>query len=88
MIACDFSSFDLPSDTYADGIGSVENLGENFRTVLFTFQRSDGGILRRVPVLCVVRPKSSLLTKDGVIARQLLAEADPRRANGEVRLHS
>jgi hypothetical protein len=68
MNICDFSMFDLPQDVYADGIGAVENLGENFRTVLFTFQRSDGGILKRVPVLCLVRPKSSLLLKDGPIA--------------------
>jgi hypothetical protein len=88
MMMYDFSSYDLPSDVYADGIGAVENLGENFRTVLFTFQRSDGGILRKVPVLCVVRPKSSLLLKDGPIARQLLAQGDPRTARSEARLHS
>jgi hypothetical protein len=88
MLIHDFSSYDLPVDIYADGIGAVENLGENFRTVLFTFQRSAGGILKRVPVVCVVRPKSSLLLKDGPIARQLQTEGDPRAAHRETRLHS
>jgi hypothetical protein len=31
MMGCDFSGYNLPSDVYADGIGAVEILGENFR---------------------------------------------------------
>lgn len=79
MLGEDFSGFDLPGDVYADAIGRVENLGENFRMIFFAFSRSDGGILRKVPVLCLVRPKSSLLLKDGVIARRLMADVDPRK---------
>lgn len=88
MVVCDFSEFDLPRDVYADAIGGVENLGDNFRTIYFVFSRGDGGILRRVPVLCVVRPKSSILLKDGAVARMLRGESDPRRAPSEERLHS
>lgn len=88
MQRCDFSGYDLPADCYADGIGSVENLGENFRTIFFVFAHVDGGVWRRVPMFCIVRPKSSILRKDGMIHRMLAGEPDPRaRVEGE-RLHS
>jgi hypothetical protein len=89
MLQCDFSGYDLPADIYADGIGAVDNLGENFRSILFVFSRGHGGILTRVPVLCLVRPKS-VLRKDGAIAQQLQFQGDPRMTfpDRESQLHS
>lgn len=89
MMKCDFDCYDL-TDTYADGIGNVETLGETFRTILFAYRRTEGGIIRRVPVISLVRPKSSLLLKDGPIARELQRQADPRtfRDQEELPLHS
>jgi hypothetical protein len=40
----DFSTFDLPADVYSDGIGIVENLGDNFTSV-YSFILSIGGLL-------------------------------------------
>lgn len=88
MQRCDFSGYDLPADVYADAIGAVENLGENFRTIFYVFAHVDGGVWRRVPVLCVVRPKSSILRKDGVISRMLCGDSDPRQTREGERLHS
>lgn len=88
MMRCDFSGFDLPADVYADGIGSVQNLGENFRTIFFVFAHSDGGVWQRVPMFCVVRPKSSILKKDGMIHRMLRGESDPRAPSDGEQLHS
>lgn len=79
MRRCDFSTYDLPQDTYCDDIGGVDNLGDNFRTIFVVYSRTDGGILTPVPVLCVVRPKSSILVKGGAIAKMLGGEADPRQ---------
>lgn len=79
MRRCDFSTYEMPTDTYADDIGGVDNLGENFRTIFVVYSRTDGGILTPVPVLCVVRPKSSILVKGGAIAKMLGGEADPRQ---------
>lgn len=78
MRRCDFSTYDLPTDCYADDIGGVDNLGDNFRTIYVVYSRTDGGILTPVPVLCIVRPKSSILVKGGAICKMLGGEADPR----------
>lgn len=88
MQRCDFSGYDLPADVYADGIGAVENLGDNFRTIFFVFAHGDGGLWRRLPILCVVRPKSSILKKDGIIHRLLMGEGDPREAQEAERIYS
>jgi hypothetical protein len=86
MLGCDFSGYELPKDVYADDIGAVENLGENFRSVFFVYSRSDGGVLRRVPVLCLVRPKSSML--GGQVSRWLLEQSDPRKEARDGAMHS
>jgi hypothetical protein len=79
MLGCDFSGYDLPADVYVDDIGAVENLGDNFRSVFFVYSRSEGGILRRVPVLCLVRPKASV--RGGQVLRWLQEQADPRKGD-------
>jgi len=81
---CDFSGYDLPADIYADGIGAVDNLGHNFRSVFFVWTRQ-GGILRKIPVLCLIRPKESLT--DGGVRRELSTQASPWAPAGMV-LHS
>lgn len=88
MFRSDFSSYELPADVYTDGIGQVDNLGVNFRSVFFVFRRGAGGVLMQVPVLCLVRPRSSLT--DGGVRRELLAQEDPNRRNRQTEhiLHS
>lgn len=89
MLRCDFSRYDLPADVYADALVGVDDLGGNFRSVFATFARSDNGVLVPVPVLCVVRPKTSILVKDGAISKLLAMSRHPVRDNEEGgRLHS
>jgi hypothetical protein len=76
-LECDFSGYELPADIYADDIGAVENLGDNFRSVFFAYSRSEGGILKKVPVLCLVRPKSGIM--GGQVLRWLRQLPDPRK---------
>lgn len=70
------------SDIYADGIGEIENLGDCFRAIYFTFSRPpDGGAIERVMVAKLVRPKKSILRGDGgAIAEWLAREAKRRRS--------
>lgn len=53
------------SDIYCDGIAAVENLGSNFRTVYFVYQRAPSGLIERVCVAKLVRPVESLLSVPG-----------------------
>lgn len=76
MLGCDFSGYEMPEDTYVDDIGAVENLGDNFRSTFFIYS-TEGGILRRIPKLCLVRPKSSMM--GGAVMRWLRQLPDPRR---------
>lgn len=85
---CEFSNFDLPADVYADQIGRVDNLGDNFRTIYAVYAKTEGGVMLLVPMLCVVRPKSSILKKDGAIAQALRAQVDPRTQVDRSQLHS
>lgn len=84
MLDGDFSGFDLPADIYADGIGAVENLGHNFRSVFFVWRRQSG-VLIMVPVLCLIRPRESLT--DGGVRRRLLTQGTPGKEKSSV-LHS
>lgn len=45
---------------YADGIAGLINLGENYGTLLYRWQRVGPGKLERVPALYLVRPRSIL----------------------------
>ena len=77
------------NDIYADGIGSVENLGDCFRTIYFTFSWPlDGGAIERVVVAKIVRPKKSILRPDGAIIQWMAREAQDRQMSGLGRLHS
>lgn len=58
------------TDIYADGIGEIENLGDCFRMIYFTYsQPFDGGPMERIAVAKLVRPKKTILTKGGEIAK-------------------
>ena len=64
------------NDIYCDGIGAVENLGDCFRTIYFTYSRPlDGGRIERVVVARLVRPKAAILCKQGAVAQWLAREA-------------
>lgn len=63
------------SDIYADGIGDIENLGDCFRTIYFTFSKPlDGGAIERVVVAKLVRPKKSILRPNGAVMEWLARE--------------
>ena len=79
VIGGDFSGFDLPADIYADGIGQVDNLGHNFRSVFFVWTRSRG-VLTKIPVLCLIRPTKSLT--GGAVNRELERQAMPAIGHG------
>lgn len=71
---------------YVDGILDVQNLGPNFATTYFMFERAlEGCQMLRAPIVRLVRPKRSILKPDGIIAQMLALQADPCR---ELRLHS
>lgn len=62
------------SDVYADGIGAIEDLGDCFRTIYFTYSRPlEGGAIERVVVAKLVRPKKSILRGDGGAVAEWLA---------------
>lgn len=72
------------ADVYVDGIGNMENLGDTFRTIYFTFARPYVcGPLERVITVRLIRPRRSLLTRDSAMAQWL--QRHP--AEGE-RMHS
>lgn len=84
-LGCDFSGFDL-TDVYADDIGDVQKLaGGNFRSIFFVW-RADGGIVRKVPVLSLIRPIASLT--GGEIRRWLREIPDPSAVRNPGGLHS
>lgn len=59
-------------EVYVDGIGSVDDLGDTFRTIYFTFARIPGStIFQRMAVVKIVRPKSAFAP--GTIASLLAA---------------
>lgn len=61
------------TDVYVEGLLCVQNLGTNFRAVYYVpAKRPDGLGYYRVPVLSIIRPKSSLL--DGRLTRMLAME--------------
>ena len=71
MMSADVRYFDLRPDipmaddgsvleVYADGLGALELLGPNFRATYFTWAAAaDSTLVRRVPVIKVVRPVAS-----------------------------
>lgn len=77
-------------DIYSDGIGAIENLGDCFRTIFFTFSRPfDGGAVERIVVARLVRPKKSILRGDkGAVAEWLAREQLKARSVEGDRLHS
>lgn len=57
---------------YVDGIGSVDDLGDNCRTIYFTFARAPGSqVYLRMAAVKLVRPKSTLVA--GAIITMLTA---------------
>lgn len=78
------------ADIYADGIGEIENLGDCFRMIFFTYSRPlEGGAIERVVVAKLVRPKKSILRGDGgAVAEWLAREAKRRRKTDTEGLHS
>lgn len=51
----------LVPDIYVDDVGAVENLGDCFRTVYFTWARAPGGaIFCKIVVAKLIRPKRAL----------------------------
>jgi len=73
----------MPDDVqviYADGILDVLNLGPNVSITYFVFGRDpETGQIKRYPCLRIVRPKTSLLKSDGMIATMAAAQPDPFR---------
>lgn len=61
---------------YADGIGTVEALGANFRTTYFTWGAGPDGIIRRIPVVRVVRPLASIIGVTGGGALKSILKLD------------
>lgn len=77
---------EMVPDLYVDGIGAIDNLGPNFRTIYYRLaQPLEGGPLERVVTLRLVRPVNSLL-KGSSVAAWLRTNA-PEIAE-EFRLHS
>lgn len=71
-------------DTYADGVVEVENLGSNFRTIYFVWQKSPTGLIEKVAVAKIVRPVDSIVNssrESGLHA--LLSQSPPLRAAGK-----
>lgn len=59
---------------YADGIAGAFNLGTNFLTCYFRWrpmQRDGVVIWEKTPAVVVVRPRASLLSPNGGLARML-----------------
>lgn len=65
---------------YVDGIieESVTNLGENVSATYFRYERIDG-VTQKVPVMEIIRPKSSTLVRNGALARFANMQPDPRQ---------
>jgi hypothetical protein len=61
------------SDVFADGIAEIQNLGTNYRTIYFSWQRSPGGLYEKVAVMKIVRPMTSIVDKDSHFARGVTA---------------
>jgi hypothetical protein len=78
------------TDIYADGIGEIENLGDCFRMIFFTYSRPlEGGATERVVVAKVVRPKKSILRGDsGAVAEWLARQARQQSAVDRAGLQS
>lgn len=79
----------IVTDIYADGIGDIENLGDCFRTIYFTFSRPlEGGAVERVVVAKLVRPKKSILRGSQGAISQWLASMERERPIDLNCLHS
>lgn len=70
------------SDIYADGIGQIENLGDCFRMIFYTYSKPlEGGAQERVVVAKIIRPKKSILRGDkGAVTEWLEREARTHEA--------
>jgi hypothetical protein len=77
------------SDIYADGIAEVESLGDNFRTIYYTYTRpyDCDEAIERVVVAKIVRPKKSII-RVGDLQEWLAREEKRERKCAIVGLHS
>ena len=73
---------------YADGVLELHNLGSNFAMTFFVYETDPmGGPDIKVPVLKLIRPKSSIASPDCPLVEKLAKMPDPT-APERVRMHA
>lgn len=74
-------------EVYADGIGTLELLGNNIRVTYITWGVTPGSsLLRRIAVVKVTRPRRSFLSTAGGVPA-ILGDAEPIRVASEMTAH-